>query len=466
MRKARTGFSTDRFHRPVLLAAIVLLSLVLAASQGILPAAAQPTATTITLSPSAGTLAGCGTLTVEIWLNDVAGFYGADVRLSFDPAVLQVVDSNAGTPGVQIAVGDFWSPGFTVYNTADNSAGTITYVATQLNPTPEVDGSGVILKVTFQAISSGSSALAFTFTKISDRSGVEIPATAVDGSLSTSAPAAPSLAISKLNSSDLRLSWNAIAEPGVQYRLYRDTDPYFTPAAAYHSTTTTSYDDLGALGNTSTNYYYLLRAECASGFQSANTNRVGEFDFAIQPGVSGALRWSLIAIPLEAGVTTADGVAAYIDSGGSIKRVARWNVASQTWIIRDVNSPFNPANFAVQPGDTLFVAADASAPGSFAWAGNVPAPGAISNSLVASTWNYLMIPLDQDPTSIDTADALAEAIQAGASASGMRIGRWDLASQTYIFRNYGSPFNPPDFPVRLGYPYIALTNSLTPSQWP
>ena len=154
----------------------VFLVILFAASGQIFPATAQVEEISITLSPSSGTINGCGTTTVEIWLNEVVNFYGADIRLSFDPTVLQVVDSNPGQSGVQIEVGNFWSPGFTVYNTADNSAGTIEYAATQLNPTPAVDGSGVILKITFNAISTGSSAISFTYTKISDRFGVEIVA--------------------------------------------------------------------------------------------------------------------------------------------------------------------------------------------------------------------------------------------------------------------------------------------------
>lgn len=241
-------------------------------------------ATTIALSPASPVIAGCAAVDVEIRINDVAGLYGADVWLAFDPAVLEVVDADPSTEGVQITDGGFLAPPlFYIALIADNTAGTVHYAATQLNPTPAVDGSGVLASVKFRAKSAGTSALHFTYTMLSDRNGVQIPATPVDGSTITTAPGNPVLAIRALSASTARLSWTAVA--GIaEYRLYRDAAPYFAPAEpAYHVTTALSYDD-AALGNPAENHYYVVRAACANNFASTPSNRTGEFDFALVPG--------------------------------------------------------------------------------------------------------------------------------------------------------------------------------------
>lgn len=248
--------------------------------------AAGVAATTITLAPASPVIAGCAAVDVEIRINDVAGLYGADVWLAFDPAVLEVVDADSSTGGVQITDGGFLAPPlFYLALSADNTAGTMHYAATQLNPTPAVDGSGVLARVKFRAKSAGSSALHFTYTMLSDRNGVQIPAAPVDWSTTTTAPGNSVLAIRALSASTARLSWTAVA--GIaKYRLSRDAAPYFAPAEpAYHVTTALSYDDTAALGDPAENHYYVVRSACANGFASTPSNRTGEFDFALVPGV-------------------------------------------------------------------------------------------------------------------------------------------------------------------------------------
>ena len=98
-------------------------------------------------------------------------------------------------------------------------------------------------------------------------------------------PPRPDLGILQLNATDVRLAWGTSA--GVStYQLHRKTAPYFVPVAPpYQVTAGLSYDDLGALGDPADNYYYVVLSVCASGFSSQPLNRVGEFDFALVPGL-------------------------------------------------------------------------------------------------------------------------------------------------------------------------------------
>ena len=215
--------------------AIIIALLLQLCIPGMNVSQAQST-TTITLDSASAPIRiqGCETIQVNIRINAVAGLYGADVRLSFDPAILEVVDANSNpVDGIQVENGGFLAPQlwFTVLNAADNTAGTIQYAATQLNPTPEASGSGILAIIRFRAKGTGASALSFTYSQLATRNGATLPATAEDGSVNTTAPTSPTLSIARLNTTTAQLSWTA-AGGVADYQLYRDTVPYFTPGAS------------------------------------------------------------------------------------------------------------------------------------------------------------------------------------------------------------------------------------------
>ena len=166
----------------------------------------------ISFSPGVAVIHGCETIPVEVWVNDVIDLYGVDVKVTFDPNVLEVVDANPAKPGIQVQDGSFLSPDFVVSREADNAAGTLEYAMTQAAPSLPVSGSGVLFTIRFRAKSSATaSALDFTQAELTDLDGLLLPVTLVDNTVTTVAPAAPSeLDIAKLNASDVQLSWGAL----------------------------------------------------------------------------------------------------------------------------------------------------------------------------------------------------------------------------------------------------------------
>ena len=128
------------------------------------------------LSPSQASLRALGeTVDVAIRIEDAAGLYGGQVRLAFDPTVLQVLDldTRPEAPGVQIRPGDyFFDPvrQFVVANRVDNVAGTIDFAVTQLRPAEARTGSGVLATVRFEAIGPGSSLVRFVGARLGDDS--------------------------------------------------------------------------------------------------------------------------------------------------------------------------------------------------------------------------------------------------------------------------------------------------------
>jgi hypothetical protein len=135
----------------------------------------------IRLSPATGSFYEGARFTIQVYIENVTDLYGVDVLLEFDPAVLQVVDADLLTAGIQSEpLSGFLVPGFVVRNEADNSAGTVWYVVTQLNPTPPASGSGAVLEITFDALSTGSTAVTFSKASMATRLGQTIPTSTMD----------------------------------------------------------------------------------------------------------------------------------------------------------------------------------------------------------------------------------------------------------------------------------------------
>ena len=149
----------------------------------------------LTSAPEVHSAEAAGTNNASIWLDgpnqalrdetisydiktDATGLYGIQLELSFDPAVLQAVNT-------QLMTGSCPTPDHVQTNTVDNSAGTLSYTVTSLNPTPPCDG-GIVASIQFKVSPTavgGSTAVQFDEVILADKDGAEIPATSVDLSL-------------------------------------------------------------------------------------------------------------------------------------------------------------------------------------------------------------------------------------------------------------------------------------------
>jgi hypothetical protein len=214
---------------------------------GVKPALAS-TATSVTISPSPATINPGETVTVSVIVNNVTNLYGVDIRLSFDPARLEVVDADPQRSGIQVTGGNFLTDLFVIFQEADNTAGTIKYVATQVNPTPERSGSGVIFYVNLRRKSGGTTTLHFTQVDLATRDGNKIDATSQDGTvIFTSSPVCQ--AVTLTTSEDITgaaspscsdadtgetLSYSIVAQPGHGSATIVAGNLSYTPAANYN----------------------------------------------------------------------------------------------------------------------------------------------------------------------------------------------------------------------------------------
>ncbi len=199
----------------------------------------------------------------------------------------------------------------------------------------------------------------------------------------------------------------------------------------------------------------------------------------ITNAASATSKWNAIAVPLDVGSLTADGVKTYIESfcdpacPGAVEKVSKWDPVNQQWITRGTS--IIPVDFTVYPGQALFISVSSAASdlvnGSFAWTGSVPpecpAAGCIQYGisaglpeLTSTGWNFLMVPLDKED--IGTADELKLDIDPSGNAT--KVSKWDAANQQWITR--GSGIIPANFVIQIGYPYFVFSQGSGTSTWP
>ncbi len=265
------------------------------------------------------------------------------------------------------------------------------------------------------------------------------------------------------NGNHLDLSWN-------KHLVNREVEvwrgPDGVPTANFSNIWTnpgpdTTYTDYDVIGNPTLDHFYYVQGQNPCGDYSAASNLVGELEFPVMAGGNGrALRLTLISVPLTGTIpATADDLAAFIDPNGSVKKVARWNKNTGSWIVRTVGAGFGTPNFPVRLGDVLIIGADTTAPASFPWVGEVPASGQIQYNLTKQAVNFISIPLAEATNFTMTAEGLA------ADIGGVRaVAMWDASQQKWVMRQVG--VSGPNFTLVPGRPYAILTTNAAPLVWP
>ncbi|MDX1417365.1 MAG: cohesin domain-containing protein [Candidatus Promineifilaceae bacterium] len=142
---------------------------------------AIPQQTTVRCEPALISSELTSTVAFAIYVENVNELNAADIQMSFDTSLAQVVDADPNIPSTQIEILDeFLAPDFVVRKVADNSAGTIWYANTQVNPSPPVSGSGALARVTLAPQTAGEFTMHFTHSELVLNNGNEIPSTAQD----------------------------------------------------------------------------------------------------------------------------------------------------------------------------------------------------------------------------------------------------------------------------------------------
>lgn len=99
----------------------------------------------LSLNPETVSAAVNESIFISLQLEYAEDAYGVDIPITFNPAILQVADGDAGAAGVQISPGICPQPDHLLANTVDNTTGTINYVITSLVPSIGCSGGDVAL---------------------------------------------------------------------------------------------------------------------------------------------------------------------------------------------------------------------------------------------------------------------------------------------------------------------------------
>ncbi len=143
-------------------------------------------AAVISIDPAAPSVTVGVTVGVDILVTSVANAYGADVRITYDPSLLQAIDANPSTPGtVELTLGPLLTQSsyFTVRNEANNTTGTAWVALVQLNPALPVNGTGVLAHINFQTLAAGVSPIIINSAEIADRNGMTVDTTTQNGTI-------------------------------------------------------------------------------------------------------------------------------------------------------------------------------------------------------------------------------------------------------------------------------------------
>jgi len=138
------------------------------------------------LSPSATSIQVDGSVTVDIRVENVVDLYGADLVVTFDPNLVQVVDADPALAGVQIHSGtalESLGQVTDAQNTVDNGTGVIRLSRALLGVTAGFSGSGVLGRIEFRAVGAGMFVPAVT--RLTAVSGQALP---IDLSIGSATP--------------------------------------------------------------------------------------------------------------------------------------------------------------------------------------------------------------------------------------------------------------------------------------
>lgn len=332
-----------------IIATLLALLTALSAQVGNLAQSVKPTSqlaqvvqtATLTLSPSSNSVSVANTFTVNIVLNTGGqNAYGVDInRIRFNPAILQVVDADAVTAGVQIATGALMP--IPIKNSVDNTGGFIEF--SQLaTPGSTFSGSGTLATITFRAVSVGTANVTFDFTL---GSGIDTNVAGLGGdllssvgngsytsvALDTTVPTISGVAISGITASGATISWttNEPADTQVDYGLTAS----YGNATNLNSSLVTSHSVTLAGLSAGTAYHYRVKSRDAvlnPAQSSDNVLTTQKLPDTTTPSVPGGitaiptsetqiqLSWTASTDPTGVGQTVS-GVANYqIFRGGSL----------------------------------------------------------------------------------------------------------------------------------------------------
>ena len=109
------------------------------------------------------------TFTINVTIANVTGLYGLDVRLSWNPAILDYVSHQAKIPVETHSDGVLYNTVLLIKDTVDPVAGTYWVAASSLAPAPSFNGTGAVFEMTFHVNTTGQTPIEIYSSALSDK---------------------------------------------------------------------------------------------------------------------------------------------------------------------------------------------------------------------------------------------------------------------------------------------------------
>jgi hypothetical protein len=132
-----------------------------------------PGSAKVLVSPPSSTVVVSNTTTVAIRIEGATNLWGVDLKLTYDPAIVECTSSQ---PGV------IPKPSVLAKNSC--GAGAAEYIAAQQAPDAPASGSGEAVRLTFKCLKKGTSPLHLERAVLVDRDGRPLPVSITDGQIS------------------------------------------------------------------------------------------------------------------------------------------------------------------------------------------------------------------------------------------------------------------------------------------
>ena len=164
--------------KKVLLALTTIVIISLWSTTAVYAQAAGNENTSIIAGANAATVQQGKQIALLISIENVTGLYSVQVRVTWDPAILEIVDADPDQDGIQVATGEFFSDdALTIINSADNISGTLDFGVTLSGDASSLNGDGILAQVTFYARQDGFTPLNLSYVRLYDSEARSIEAT-------------------------------------------------------------------------------------------------------------------------------------------------------------------------------------------------------------------------------------------------------------------------------------------------
>ena len=121
-------------------------------------------------------------ITIDVVVQNVVNLSGFQIQMSFDPSVVQIGDGDAGSPGVNVALGGFLHSPFAAQNIVSNTVGTIDVAVAQVGADPRT-GDGALFSLIVQAVAPGDAGFVFDHVQLVDGNSLRITSTSTNPSV-------------------------------------------------------------------------------------------------------------------------------------------------------------------------------------------------------------------------------------------------------------------------------------------